>query len=435
MEKKNEELLEKNNKQIDSIENTSKVKANEESNQEIKTLKKEKKKIGVFETIILLIIAVTVSMSLGMIIVGNKKPVEKQVKDKYLETFITNYNYIVDNYYEEVDKEKLINDAIAGMMNTLNDPYSTYISDDESNNFNINLQGNYKGLGVSIVKDPETKYIMVYYTFKNSPADRAGLQTGDLIKSINGEITTEVDTSEFSKKILESNEIEYTFTIIRGEEEFDVTLAKENIEIDSVQSEIIEKEGKKIGYIYLSIFASNTASQFKSKLLELEKEGIDSLIIDVRSNTGGHLTAVEEILKSLLTQNQITYKVDDNGKIEEYYGSLKENKKYEIVLLGNEYSASASEVLILSLKDNLDSKFIGIKTYGKGTVQELITLTNGAQYKITTKKWLSPKGTWVNENEGIDPDIEVQLNEKYYQTYDREDDNQLQTAIDYIINE
>lgn len=435
MEKKNEELLEKNNKQIDSIENTSKVKENEESNQEIKTLKKEKKKIGVFETIILLIIAVTVSMSLGMIIVGNKKPVEKPIKDKYLETFITNYNYIVDNYYEEVDKEKLINDAIAGMMNTLNDPYSTYISDDESNNFNINLQGNYKGLGVSIVKDPETKYIMVYYTFKNSPADRAGLQTGDLIKSINGEITTEVDTSEFSKKILESNEIEYTFTIIRGEEEFDVTLAKENIEIDSVQSEIIEKEGKKIGYIYLSIFASNTASQFKNKLLELEKEDIDSLIIDVRSNTGGHLTAVEEILKSLLTQNQITYKVDDNGKIEEYYGSLKENKKYEIVLLGNEYSASASEVLILSLKDNLDSKFIGIKTYGKGTVQELITLTNGAQYKITTKKWLSPKGTWVNENEGIDPDIEVQLNEKYYQTYDREDDNQLQTAIDYIINE
>lgn len=435
MEKKNEELLEKNNKQIDSIENTSKVKENEESNQEIKTLKKEKKKIGVFETIILLIIAVTVSMSLGMIIVGNKKPVEKPIKDKYLETFITNYNYIVDNYYEEVDKEKLINDAIAGMMNTLNDPYSTYISDDESNNFNINLQGNYKGLGVSIVKDPKTKYIMVYYTFKNSPADRAGLQTGDLIKSINGEITTEVDTSEFSKKILESNEIEYTFTIIRGEEEFDVTLAKENIEIDSVQSEIIEKEGKKIGYIYLSIFASNTASQFKNKLLELEKEDIDSLIIDVRSNTGGHLTAVEEILKSLLTQNQITYKVDDNGKLEEYYGSLKENKKYEIVLLGNEYSASASEVLILSLKDNLDSKFIGIKTYGKGTVQELITLTNGAQYKITTKKWLSPKGTWVNENEGIDPDIEVQLNEKYYQTYDREDDNQLQTAIDYIINE
>lgn len=399
--------------------------------------KKEPKKIGILEVIILLIITMTVSMSLGMIIVGHKnktKPIETP-KDKYLETFIENYNFIVDNYYQEVDREKLINDAIAGMMNTLDDPYSAYIEGDEADNFNINLQGSYQGLGVSIVKDPETNYIMIYYTFANSPADKAGLKSGDIIKKVDDTLTDTIETSEFSSQVLKSDKMDYTLTIIRDGEEFEVNIKKENVTIDSVKSEIIEKDNHKIGYIYMSIFASNTAEQFKQKLKELETENIDSLIIDVRSNTGGHLTAVEDILKSLLTTKQITYKLNENENISEYYGSQLKNKDYEIVLLGDKYSASASEVLIYSLKDNLNSKLIGTKTYGKGTVQELITLPSGEQYKITTKKWLSPNGSWVNDTEGIEPDIEVIMDDKYYETYDSEDDNQLQTAIDYIINQ
>ena len=399
--------------------------------------KKEPKKLGILEVIILLIITMTVSMSLGMIIVGHKnktKPVETP-KDKYLETFIENYNFIVDNYYQEIDREQLINDAIAGMMNTLDDPYSSYIEGDEADNFNINLQGSYQGLGVSIVKDPETNYIMIYYTFANSPADKAGLKSGDIIKKVDDTLTDSIETSEFSSQVLKSDKMDYTLTIIRDGEEFEVNIKKENVTIDSVKSEIIEKENHKIGYIYMSIFASNTAEQFKQKLKELEEENIDSLIIDVRSNTGGHLTAVEEILKSLLTNKQITYKLNENENISEYYGSQLKNKDYEIVLLGDKYSASASEVLIYSLKDNLNSKLIGTKTYGKGTVQELITLPSGEQYKITTKKWLSPNGSWVNDTEGIEPDIEVIMDDKYYDTYDKADDNQLQTAIDYIVNQ
>lgn len=399
--------------------------------------KKEPKKLGILEVIILLIITMTVSMSLGMIIVGHKnktKPVETP-KDKYLETFIENYNFIVDNYYQEIDREQLINDAIAGMMNTLDDPYSSYIEGDEADNFNINLQGSYQGLGVSIVKDPETNYIMIYYTFANSPADKAGLKSGDIIKKVDDTLTDSIETSEFSSQVLKSDKMDYTLTIIRDGEEFEVNIKKENVTIDSVKSEIIEKDNHKIGYIYMSIFASNTAEQFKQKLKELEEENIDSLIIDVRSNTGGHLTAVEEILKSLLTNKQITYKLNENENISEYYGSQLKNKDYEIVLLGDKYSASASEVLIYSLKDNLNSKLIGTKTYGKGTVQELITLPSGEQYKITTKKWLSPNGSWVNDTEGIEPDIEVIMDDKYYDTYDKADDNQLQTAIDYIVNQ
>lgn len=431
-----EEVQNKEIKEINKLEENEYISEQTNNNNEHKS-KNEPKKIGIIEVIILLIITMTVSMSLGMIIVGQKNKVKKpeEPKDKYLETFIENYNFIVDNYYQDIDKQQLINDAIAGMMNTLDDPYSAYIEGDEADNFNINLQGSYKGLGVSIVKDPETNYIMIYYTFDNSPAAKAGLKTGDIIKKVDDTLTDTIETSEFSSQVLKSEKNDYTLTIIRDGEEFEVNISKENVTIDSVKSEIIEKEDKKIGYIYMSIFASNTDIQFKQKLEELETEGIDALIIDVRSNTGGHLTAVESILKSLLTKKQVTYKLDDNGNISEYYGSLNKNKDYEIVLLGDKYSASASEVLIYSLKDNLNSKLIGTKTYGKGTVQELITLPSGVQYKITTKKWLSPKGSWVNDTEGIEPDIEVEMNEEYYQNRDNDHDNQLQTAIDYILNE
>ena len=397
--------------------------------------KKKNRTFSLFEVIILIIICMSVSMSLGMFLVGNKSKVKnEETKDEYLETFIKNYHYIVDNYYETVDREKLINDAIAGMMNTLDDPYSVYIESEDSKYFNINLEGSYKGFGISFSKDTDTNYIIIYSVFSGSPADKAGLKAGDLIKSIDGESTEGIESTEFSNNILNSDKNDYKLTIIRNDEEFDINLSKENVVIDSVSSEIIEKNGQKIGYIYISIFANNTSEQFKTKLEELEKENISALIIDVRSNTGGHLTAVENILKLLLTKKQITYKISDNDEITEYYGTLKENKKYEIVLLGDSYSASASEVLISSLKDNLNSKLIGLKTYGKGTVQELITLSNGMQYKITTKKWLSPNGNWVNDTEGIEPDIEVSMDKKYYQTYDKNDDNQLQEAINYIIN-
>ena len=406
-----------------------------ESQKEYKE-KKEPKNFSLIEVIILIIITATISMSIGMIIIGhkNKTAVKQKTKDEYLENFIETYNYIVDNYYEKIDKEQLINKAIEGMTNSLDDPYSTYIDEEEADNFNINLRGNYEGLGISIVKDPETKYIMVYYTFKDSPADKAGLKSLDLIKSIDGQLTDEIDATEFSESILKNPKKDYELVIIRDGEEFTINLSKENVTIDSVSSEIIEKNDKKIGYIYISIFANNTAGQFIKQLEELEKENIDSLIIDVRSNTGGHLIAADGILNHLLTKKQITYQLKTGEKIDKYYGSAQKNKDYEIVILTNEYSASASEVLTYSLKENLNSKVIGKKTYGKGTVQELVTLKNGVQYKITTQKWLSPNGNWVNDTEGIIPDIEVELDKKYFETYEKEDDNQLQAAIDYIVN-
>lgn len=427
-----------NNEEVNDIVKDTEIK-NEEKSEEVKYSDKEpkvKKRFSLFEVFILMVVSITVSLILGMFLVrhNNKTIYKKEKLDPYLERFIQNYNYIVDNYYEEIDKDKLINSSIEGMINSLDDPYSAYIDGDTANNFNINLEGSYQGLGISIVKDPETGYIVTYAVFKNSPADKAGLKSGDIIKSINGEGTETKETSEFSNYILNSKEQEFNLVVLRGEEESNITIRKENVTIDSVTSKVIEVEDKKIGYIYMSIFANNTASQFLNALNELEQQGIDSLIIDVRSNTGGHLTAVDEILRNLLTKKQVIYQLSQNDEITKYYGMLDKNKDYEIVLLGDNYTASASEVLISGLRDNLNAKLIGIKTFGKGTVQELVTLTNGVQYKITTKKWLTPNGNWINETEGIEPDIEVKMNEEYYNTYDDSDDNQLQTAIDYLKN-
>ena len=209
-------------------------------------------------------------------------------------------------------------------------------------------------------------------------------------------------------------------------------MKKSLVTLSSITSEIYEKNNKKIGYIYIGVFASNTYFQFKDALDELEKEKIDSLIIDVRGNTGGHLTAVDSILDIFLTKNQKMYGFEQNGKKEFIYGTGTKNKNYGIVLLGDEVSASASEVLISSLKENLDVKFFGKKTYGKGTVQEMVSLSDGSQYKITIKKWLTPKGNWINDTEGIIPDKEVELDEKYFETYKSEDDSQLNYAIKYL---
>ena len=184
-------------------------------------------------------------------------------------------------------------------------------------------------------------------------------------------------------------------------------------------------------YIYISLFAINTYEQFKNKLNELEESGIDSLILDLRSNTGGHLTSAEAISSLFVDSNHIIYQLSQNNKITKVKSKGNRTVEYPIVLLVDNYTASASELLAGCLKDNLNVTIIGLKTYGKGTIQELVALSNGDQYKITTKKWLTPNGDWINEK-GIEPDIEVKLNNEYFYNPSDETDNQLQTAIDYL---
>ena len=175
----------------------------------------------------------------------------------------------------------------------------------------------------------------------------------------------------------------------------------------------------------------NISDLWNSALKELENANIDALIIDVRNNSGGHLTTAVSVISNFLNGKNVIYQIEKDGNRTKFYSEGKVNKKYPIVVLQNGDSASASELLASSLKESYGATIIGTKSYGKGTVQEVVDLDNGDKYKFTTKKWLTPNGNFINKV-GIKPDVEVELDEKYFETPTDENDNQLQTAIDYL---
>lgn len=399
--------------------------------------KKKRRQFSMSEVILLMIMALIIGSFVNLKLIKLEKISNGEEKiqiDKYLSEFIKNYQYVIDNYYEEIDKNKLIDSAISGMMESLEDPYSTYLDEDTSRNFKITLDGSYKGLGIQMLKNEESGYMLVTNVFKDSPAEKGGVKIADEIISVNNIETKDKEASEISDLIKNINNEEIPIKILRDEKEIELKLKVETVTLDSVVSKTYDVDDKKVGYIYISIFAENTGEQFKKELEKLEEQNINSLIIDVRGNTGGHLTSLEEILNIFLTKKQIMYQFEQNKTIEKTYGKAPENKKYKIIILCDETSASAAEVLTAGIRENLDSIIIGKKTYGKGTVQKLVTLSDGTNYKFTIKKWLTPKGNWVNDTKGIIPDIEIDLDEKYFDTYEDEDDTQLQKALDYVKN-
>ena len=388
-----------------------------------------KKNFNYKEVIFLVILTCVVSLWMGNAIKLNK--IEPRTEsDDYLTEFEENYQYILDNYYDEVDKEAIIKGAIGGMVNALGDDYSVAINDESSNNFNTRLTGSYSGIGIEIANDNDYN-IIISDVFEDTPAAKAGLQVMDIILSIDDVSFSNKKTSELTNYIKESNKEKYTIKVKRGTEELSFEIERQLIQIKSIYSELKESDNHKIGYIYISVFASNTADQFKAAVESLEKQGMDSLIIDVRYNTGGHLTSAVEILSYLLSSDKVIYQIESKGITTKYYSKGSETKTYPIVVLQNKNSASASELLSAALKEEYGATIIGEVSYGKGTVQELVTLTDGTQYKFTTKKWLTPKGNWIN-GVGVSVDIEETLSEEYENDPTEENDNQLQRAIQYL---
>ena len=402
---------------------------------EINSTGMNKKQFKLSEVIVLIVIALIIGLILGISIfkvLYDKDNVNNYSDDMYLKKFIDNYNYVVENYYGDLDRDKLIDSAISGMIESIDDPYTTYIDSDDSNTFNTTLEGSFQGIGVEIINDSDNN-IVVYRVLDDSPAYRSGIMSDDILKSINGESLENVSTSDFVSMIRNSKDSSFDLVVLRDNEEISLKVNRELVTIKSVESEIIESNDKKVGYIYMSIFANNTYSQFKNELDSLEKSGIDGLIIDVRSNTGGHLTAVENILSLFLDSSHIIYQTEDKNGVVKAYSRGSVTKSYPIVVLTNEASASASEILAGALSEEYGAKIVGKHTYGKGTVQELKTLPDGEQYKFTTKKWLTPNGTWIN-GVGIPADVEVEFNKDYYDNPVHDNDVQLQTAIKTLFN-
>ena len=410
----------KEQKTLDNLEKLSKSLDIKVNNKKILPTFKTK------EVVFLLLITAIISLIMGGIVTYNVTLKGTNV-DSELAEFIKNYDYITNNYYGDVDKNELIDSAISGMLNTL-DKNSTYVGSDDDN-FSIYLEGSYEGTGIQVYND-ENNNIVIYSVFDDTSASKAGLKAGDVIIRLNDKDTTNMSIADFSS-LVKKQKGKFKITYKRDDEEKTVSLKVSKIELKSVYSETIEKNDKKIGYIQMSIFANNTYEQFKKALSNLENENMNGLIIDLRSNSGGHLSSAEEIISLFLDSSHPIYQIKTKDSLNTYYSLGKETKKYKIVILIDKNSASASEVVTSALTEQYGAVTVGEKSYGKGTVQELQSLNDGEQYKLTTKSWLTSKGK-VIDGKGIEPDYKVSLDEKYYDEPSFDNDNQLQKAIELI---
>ena len=390
----------------------------------------KRKEIPTFKTkevIFLLLLTVIISLTMGGVVTYNVALKGEKVDDE-LQEFINNYDYIVDNYYGDIDKTKLIDSAIAGMLNTL-DKNSTYVGGSDTN-FSIYLEGTYEGTGIQVYND-DNNNVVIYSVFEGTPASEAGLKAGDVIVKLNNKDTTNMTISDFSDLVKKQNGT-FNITYKRDGKEDTVKLKVDTVELKSVSSKVINRDDNQIGYIRTTIFANNTYEQFKKELTELENKNIDGLIIDLRGNSGGHLSAAEQIISLFLDSSHPIYQIKSKTGQNKYYSTGKETKEYNIIILIDANSASASEVVTSALKEQYGASVVGEKSYGKGTVQELQTLPNGEQYKLTTKTWLTSKGKII-DGKGIEPDYKVSLGDKYLEDPTDENDNQLQKAIEVIL--
>jgi carboxyl-terminal processing protease len=390
---------------------------------------KKRKKFGITEVIVIFASTLLLSLVFGLFL-GYRFSNNKQVSEysKELQDFIKNYQYIVENYYGELNEETLTDEAIKSILESLGDPFSNFI-DPEDTNFEIRLDGSFRGIGVEIRSDEEGN-VRIDGIFDESPAKKAGFEIGDVIISVDGKDFLGKLPTEVSLYVKQS-EKEMTFVVLRNGEEKTLKLSKGLVIITSVYSDIINVDDQKIGYLKVDIFSATTYNQFKRELESLEKSNIDSLIIDFRNNSGGHLSVVRDMMSLFLKKDKIMYQTENKDSIEKFYSKGNKEKNYEIVFLSNSATASASEVMIAALKDNLGSKLVGETTFGKGTVQELQSLPDGTKYKLTVKKWLTPNGIWIDKI-GIEPDYEVSLDENYINNPTSDNDNQLQKAIDIL---
>ena len=353
-------------------------------------------------------------------------------KGSNLSEFEEVYELINDSYYKAVDKSTLIDGAINGMLESLDDPHTSYFNKSETENFNELMNGSYEGIGAEISLDQEGN-IIVFSVFKDSPAYEAGLKFNDIITEVNGKSTKGMTTTEVVALIKDENRKTATIKIIRDGTEMTFEVEKRVVVIDSVESKTYTQDGKKIGYVLVNNFANNTYDQFRENIEELEKENIKGLVIDVRGNSGGYLHSVTDMLDMFLPKGTVIYQIADRKTTYKYTSTTNESRNYPVAVLVNESSASASEILAISLKEAYGADVVGTSTYGKGTVQTTKTLSSGAMIKYTIQKWLSPDGNWINDV-GVTPTVEVQLSSDYINNPTEENDNQLEKALDVIAN-
>lgn len=335
---------------------------------------------------------------------------------------------IKDEYYKDVEYSQLEDGVYAGMLDSLGDPYSVYYNEKELKEVLDSGEGIYYGIGAYISIDKETQAPVIAGIISGTPAEESDLQEGDIIAKVDGVDTTKMTTSEVVKLIKGPEHSTVLITIIReGESDYiELEVERRKIESPTVNYEMKEDN---IGYIQITEFDDVTTDQFTEAMAVLKGQGMEGLILDLRSNGGGNLSTCIAIASQLLPEGLIVYTEDKDGNREEYKCDGKKEIDIPLVVLVNGYSASASEILTGAIKDYKKGTIMGTTTYGKGIVQTIIPLRDGTAVKITTSSYFTPSGNNIH-GVGIEPDIEVKFDGEAYK--EDKSDNQLDAAIEKI---
>ena len=344
-------------------------------------------------------------------------------KLNYLESLIN------EEYLEEKEEDSLREGLYAGLMSGLNDPYSIYYTAEQYKELNTSNEGSYVGIGAVLQKDKDggAKIVQLY---EGGSGEQAGLKKGDVLKAIDGEDVTEKETSDIASMIRESDKDSVTLTIQRNEETKEIKVEIRDVEIQTVSHEMLDDE---TGYIRISEFSEVTSNQYKKAFEDLQDKGMKKLVVDLRDNPGGLLTAVCDVLRQILPEGLIVYTEDKNGKKEEEKCDGKSELAMPLAVLVNGGSASASEIFAGAVKDYGIGTIVGTTTYGKGVVQTIQPLSDGSAVKITIAKYFTPKGNDINKK-GIAPDVEAEVSEDStdWTELTHEEDTQLQAALKEI---
>lgn len=364
----------------------------------------------------------------------DKYSTDNVLNSSNLDDEIKNVKKSIDKYFlwnDKIDENKLKSSAIKGYVSGLEDEYTEYIPKEEMKDYTESLSGNFTGIGIYMTSDEKSGRVVVYYPIEGSPAQKAGIKAGDLIISVDGIEYTYDDFKNIAKFIKGEQGTSVNIVIERNGDRMSFDITREKITLNPISTRIIDG---KIGYLKLPSFDEETAKEFEEKVKELKENGAESLIIDLRNNGGGIVQEATNIADMFLDKGKTIISTKDNkGNNEITYSTKEPIFNMPLVVLVNENSASASEILVCSLKENNRAKVIGTKTFGKGIIQTVLTLSDGSGLKITTNEYYTPNGSNIHKI-GITPDEEVLLPESNNNIYDVEekDDTQLKRAIEIL---
>lgn len=399
---------------------------------------KEEKNQRIYKVVMLVILTVLITAIITTVAVYNAL---SNTKVKYITTLGDNSkisktlqyykSFIQEKYFGEMDEDKMLESAIKGYVEGLGDEYSEYITKEEMEDYMADATGKYVGIGVYISNNTKTNQIVVLAPMEGSPAQKAGIKSGDVISKVDGIEYKGEELSEASSKMKGEEGTKVKIEITRDEQKIELEVERKTIKVNHVEGKVLDNN---IGYIQISTFDDGCYEEFKEKYNELSSQNIKSLIIDLRNNGGGIVEESINIADMMIDKDKtLLITAAKGGKEETTKSKTQKVIDMPIVFLVNEHTASASEILTVAVKENLENvKVVGTKTYGKGVIQSIFTLSDGSGIKLTTNEYYTPNHNTINKV-GITPDYEIEFpsGESIY-SIDEEKDPQLQKAIELL---